>query len=163
MKKNIVFSLALALICGLFAGAAHAQIPMPMLNGIAPASAVAGGGSFTVTAYGNGFATNAVINWNGSARATNYISATQLTASILASDVVVAGSHQITVSSPTPGGGISNSAILRVDPNGVITPTLPNTGFGPTNDESTKTMTIAFVVFSIVALGAIALRKRLVM
>ena len=48
------------------------------------------------------------MNWNGSPRTTKFVSQSQLTATILASDVDAATTASVTVTNPAPGGGISN-------------------------------------------------------
>ena len=79
--------------------------PLPVLNSIAPNTAVAGGSSFTLTVNGSGFVNGSTINWNGASYTTVFISAAQLTASIPAAGIVLAGTVPVTVFTPTPGGG----------------------------------------------------------
>ena len=79
--------------------------PIPAVTSVAPPSVVAGSAGFTLTVAGTGFVNGSVVQVDGSNRTTTYGSATQLTAAILASDVASAGTHTITVFSPTPGGG----------------------------------------------------------
>src|SRR5262249_58128988 len=61
--------------------------PAPTLSGISPSTVAFGGGAFTLTATGSNFAPNSVVQVNGASRATPYRSPTQLTATILASDI----------------------------------------------------------------------------
>lgn len=88
--------------------------PMPQTTGIAPASAPEGGSSFTLTVNGSGFVTSSVVRLNGEDRTTTYVSASQLTSIIPASDLATVGTADITVFSPTPGGGISNGQVFVV-------------------------------------------------
>jgi FG-GAP-like repeat/IPT/TIG domain len=89
--------------------------PVPFVNNpLAPASAVPGAAGFTLTVNGGGFVSGAVVNWNGNARATTFISNTQLTAVIPASDLTTAATIPVTVSNPAPGGGASNAALFEV-------------------------------------------------
>jgi len=81
--------------------------PVPTISALAPSTATAGGPAFTLTVTGGGFITSSVVRWNGNDRATTFISATQLQASISAGDIVAAGTAQITVFTPAPGGGTS--------------------------------------------------------
>jgi hypothetical protein len=55
------------------------------------------------------------VRWNGSERSTTFVNSSQLTASILASDVAVASTANINVVNPAPGGGTSNSASFTVN------------------------------------------------
>ncbi|HTK04221.1 MAG TPA: hypothetical protein VL500_01445, partial [Candidatus Eisenbacteria bacterium] len=88
--------------------------PAPTTTSISPTSRAAGSGAFTITVNGTNFVPASVVRFNGSDRATTYVNATQLTASILAGDVTAAGTPAITVFSPTPGGGTSNAQTLTV-------------------------------------------------
>src|SRR4029079_3814972 len=47
---------------------------------------------------------SSVVRWNGAARPTTFVSATQLIASIAAADVAATGSASVTVFTPDPGG-----------------------------------------------------------
>ena len=58
---------------------------------------------------GSGFATGAVVTFNGAAKVTTFMSATQLTAAIAATDIAAAGTVNITVTNPAPGGGTSGA------------------------------------------------------
>jgi hypothetical protein len=74
---------------------------------------------------GTGFNSGSVINWNGSPRVTTFISASKLTASILPSDIAVAGTPWVTVVNPPPGGGKSNPVffqVMRPQPNADFQP-----------------------------------------
>ena len=81
--------------------------PTPTLNGITPASVMAGTGGLTLTVNGTGFVNSSVVSINGSERPTTFVSATQLTAQINATDIQAIGTFPITVFSPAPGGGSS--------------------------------------------------------
>ena len=89
--------------------------PVPVLSSPSPPSAVAGGPAFTLTLTGANFVTVSVVRWNGADRSTTYVSATQLTASIPAIDVAAAGTAQIAVFNPAPGGGTSNALSFPIN------------------------------------------------
>jgi hypothetical protein len=90
----------------------QAANPVPFVSQpLAPASVVPGGPAFTMTVHGTGFVTNSVVRWNGSSRATTFVSQAELQAQILATDIASAGTGTVTVSS---GGPASNSAFLFV-------------------------------------------------
>src|SRR5258708_39961265 len=86
--------------------------PAPTLSGLAPGSAFAGGLAFTLTVNGANFLSGSTVRWNGSTRTTTFVSATQLTAAITAADIATAGTPQVTVVTPTPGGGTSAAQTL---------------------------------------------------
>jgi hypothetical protein len=94
--------------------------PAPTISSLSPASANAGGAAFTLTANGTNFVTGAVINWNGAALTTTFIGSTQLTAQVTASDITTAGSVNVTVVNPSPGGGTSGIWTFPIN-NGVPT------------------------------------------
>jgi subtilisin family serine protease len=81
--------------------------PAPTLTSMSPPSATVGGPGFTLTVIGASFIPGSVVRWNGSNRPTTFVSATQLTASIAASDISTAGTFPVTVFTPAPGGGTS--------------------------------------------------------
>jgi hypothetical protein len=80
---------------------------LPAITALTPSGAIKGDTSFALTVDGTGFTPASVARWNGSTRATAYVSRTRLTVSISASDVAAAGSATLTVSNPAPGGGSS--------------------------------------------------------
>jgi hypothetical protein len=98
--------------------------PTPVLTSLQPSSTLAGSAAFTLTVNGSGFVSGAVINFNGTARATTFLSATQLTASVLAADVANTGTIPVTVTNPTPGGGTSNALTFTINAPGNPLPVL---------------------------------------
>ncbi len=88
--------------------------PIPTTTSILPTNKTAGDSGFTLTVDGTNFVSTSIVNFNGSARTTTYVSSTQLTASILAGDLITAGTFNITVTNPGPGGGTSNAEIFTV-------------------------------------------------
>ena len=82
--------------------------PVPAITSLAPGNVSAGSGAFTLTVNGSNFVSNSVVQWNGSARTTTFVSSTRLTAAITAADVQTANIVQVGVFNPTPGGGTSN-------------------------------------------------------
>lgn len=96
-------------------GVASAQNPVPMINQpLVPGAIAPGHPAFTLTVNGTGFASGAVVNWNGKPRATAFIGNSKLTASISATDIAKAGTASVTVVNPSPGGGRSNVAFFDV-------------------------------------------------
>jgi len=91
-----------------------ASPPKPAITGLNPPSATPGGPAFTLTVNGTNFVNGSVVRWNGSNRATTYVSSTQLTASITAADIAAPGTASITVLNPAPGGGVSNAISFAV-------------------------------------------------
>jgi hypothetical protein len=81
--------------------------PAPVVTSLSPASIVAGSPALTLTVNGSKFLTSSVVRWNGVSRPTTFVSATQLQTSIAVSDIAVAGTANVTVLTPAPGGGVS--------------------------------------------------------
>jgi N-acetylneuraminic acid mutarotase len=76
----------------------------PTISSLVPASAIVGGAGFTLTVNGTNFVNGAnasVVQWNGAALTTTYVSATQLTAAVPSTDIAAAGTASITVVNPT--------------------------------------------------------------
>jgi hypothetical protein len=69
----------------------------PTLTSLSPSTVVAGSGAFTLTVNGTGFTSGATVAWAGSARTTTFVSPTQLTAAISASDVANAATVSVDV------------------------------------------------------------------
>jgi len=88
--------------------------PMPSVTVLQPSAASVGGGAFALTVYGTEFTPAAVVNWNGSPRATTYVTSTQLTAQIGASDLTTSGTIPVTVTNP--GVATSQAATFTVNP-----------------------------------------------
>jgi uncharacterized repeat protein (TIGR01451 family) len=79
----------------------------PALLSISPAFVQAGSSSFTMTVTGSGFSSNSTIQLNSTALSTTFVSSTQLTTSVDASNVASLGWAWISVTSSAPGGGMS--------------------------------------------------------
>ena len=95
--------------------------PVPGIGSLSPASSSAGGAAFTLTVNGSAFQAASTAYWGTSALATQYVSPTQLTAQVPASDIDTAGIFTIAVQTPTPGGA-SNAFQFEVDSAGSNTP-----------------------------------------
>ena len=89
--------------------------PVPFLNQpVVPAAAAPGGAGFTLTVNGAGFVSGSVVNWDGVALPTTFVSSAQLTAAVAAADITTARTASVTVVNPTPGGGTSNVGFFPV-------------------------------------------------
>jgi hypothetical protein len=74
---------------------------------------VSTGADVTLTVRGNNFLPESRVRFNGEDRPTTFVSATELTVRISASDLSSPGQAQVTVFNPLPGG-TSKAAILRI-------------------------------------------------
>ena len=89
--------------------------PRPVLSSLSPPSVIAGSGDFTLIVDGSGFVNGSTVEWNGSNRDTTFVSGTQLSVAITSTDVAIAGTVLVKVSSPTPGGGTSTTKKFTID------------------------------------------------
>ncbi len=105
--------------------------PSPRITSLNPNPVNAGDPGLLLTVTGVNFVSTSVVQWNGSPRATNVISATQATAQIPATDILNAGTASVTVVTPPSalglGGGTSNALSINiVNPTPAITALVPN-------------------------------------
>ncbi len=115
MRRWSVGALLTLLLILVPAAFAQNDNPVPLIDGpVQPAGKPPGGPGFTLTLRGAGFVSGSAVLWNGSPRATTFVSDAQLTASIPASDISVSTTASVSVSNPAPGGGISNVESLAV-------------------------------------------------
>jgi len=105
--------------------------PGPTTTGLNPVSAPAES-EFVLTVTGTNFIPGSVVRWNGRNQRTRYVSATQLTAVIPATETAIVGTAMVTVLSPPPAGGTSNAQTFTIT--SLITPT--TTGLNPTSRQA---------------------------
>jgi uncharacterized repeat protein (TIGR03803 family) len=125
------YTAATATVTLMVSGAAN---PVPVIGSLSPAFTDAGGAAFTLTVNGSGFISGSAAYWGTTALTTTYVSATQLTASVTAAEIASAGTTAVTVQTPTPGGGTSNSWQFEVD-------SASGTSTAPTFTSTTATVT----------------------
>lgn len=109
--KNLAIVLLAAMTtftiaCGYSSKATTPSTPgtLPTISQLAPNSMSHGGAGFVLTVNGSNFSSTAVINFNGAAQTTTFVSANQLMATIPASDVATAGTIPVTVTNPATTG-----------------------------------------------------------
>jgi hypothetical protein len=86
--------------------------PPPTIQSLSPNSVTAGSPGFTLTVNGTGYAAGSVVQWNGTALTTTYVSSIKLTASVPANLIANAGSANVTVMNP--GGAVSNAVAIAI-------------------------------------------------
>ena len=87
-----------AVLALLLCGAAYAQNPVPQIaNPLVPNTAAPGAAGLTLTVNGTGFLSTSVVNWNGTALATMFLSGTKLQATVPSSNLATAGTASVTV------------------------------------------------------------------
>ncbi len=111
---------ALALSLLTFVLAAHAATPQPgypvpqIVGPTHPSAVLPGSLHFTLEVYGANFISSSVVNWNGSARTTTFLSGHHLRAQINAADVTTQTSGFITVTTNSPNGPLKSSSYAQV-------------------------------------------------
>jgi hypothetical protein len=94
---------------------------MPAIAELAPNTMTSGGAAFVLTVNGSDFSSKAAINWNGVAQTTSVVSASQLTATIAASDIATPATVPVTVTNPaTSGTGIYNTGATLAETSGAV-------------------------------------------
>ena len=116
-------------------GASNAQTlnvnnPVPAISSLSPAGATTGEPGLTLTVSGSNFVTGSKVRWNGTDRATSYVSTTQLRATILPADLATAATVNVTVLNPTPGGGLSPTQAFVVSNSGPVISSLAPSSIG---------------------------------
>ena len=104
------------LLCGalLLAGCGVVTNPVPSISSLSPASLTVGSAAQTLTINGANFLATSTVTYNGIAHAVTYISASQLTITLTASDLYALGSYPVVVANPVPGGGASSQVSLQI-------------------------------------------------
>jgi hypothetical protein len=117
---------SVTLVGSLLVAAAFAQNPVPQIVGpVKPTAVAPGSGPFTLTVYGANFVPGAVVNWNYQPRTTTFVSAHELQAQILSSDVTTNTAGTVTVTNPAPGGGNSSASFAQVEVHNPTTTIVP--------------------------------------
>ncbi len=86
----------------------------PNVTQISPSLIQAGGSTSTLTVDGTGFSSGSSILWNGQALPTTFVSPGQMTATVDSSLIQQLGWAQVSVTTPTPGGGQSAGLPLHI-------------------------------------------------
>jgi hypothetical protein len=89
--------------------------PTPTLSSIQPRN-VHPGSAATITLTGSGFEANSLVQWNGSARPTTFLSTTSLQVALSAADLTTSGTGKLSVINPAPGGGSTSASTLNITP-----------------------------------------------
>ena len=89
--------------------------PVPALSTMSPSSATAGSAALTLSLAGSNFINGSVVNWNGTALPTTFVSSSSLTASVAATLLTTAGTASVSVLTPSPGGGTSGSLTFTIN------------------------------------------------
>ncbi len=95
--------------------------PAPVATAVSPAGTAAGTAAFVLTITGSGFNAFSVVKWNGDDRPTTVVNTRTIKASISSADVLNPGIAELTVVTPTPGGGTSSPLTFTIGPPATLT------------------------------------------
>ena len=140
-----------------------ASNPSPVVTSVTPATIVAGSPATNVTINGTGFVAASVADFNGVALQTTFTSATQLAAVLPASDLGNGAVATITVSNPSPGGGVSSGARFTVNnPLPVVSSISPASVVAGAQQQTLDILGTGFVATSVVQWNGSALQTSVV-
>ncbi len=88
---------------------------VPQIVILDPAEVLSGTNGFELSVTGSDFMTGATVTWDGADRMTEYVSDTQVVASIPATDLVTPGAVSVRVRNPDPTVGASNALSFAVN------------------------------------------------
>ncbi len=98
--------------------------PPPIISSLDPAAVVVGSGATSLRVIGSQFFPTTVIQVNGAARPTSFVSQTELQMTLTAQDLAAVTTLVITAFTPAPGGGTSNAVNFAVVGGAAPAPTL---------------------------------------
>jgi uncharacterized protein (TIGR03437 family) len=131
--------------------------PVPAITTLSPSSAVAGASPLTVLINGTGFVAASTVTFHGTAHAATFLSASQLSISLTSADLANAGTHQVVVTNPAPGGGSSQPAVFTVQP-APVTPTLQSLTLSPATVVGGGSVTGTITLTGAAPIGGVAVQ-----
>ena len=132
--------------------------PTPAILAINPASVLVGSGNTALDVTGSNFVATSVVAWNGAALTTTFVSATELKATVPATDLASSSVSQVTVKNPVPGGGTSSPANFTVNnPTPAIAASNPTSVVAGASDTPFDVTGSNFLATSVIAWNGTAL------
>jgi len=119
---------------------------VPVLQSIDPASAAAGSSDLPLAASGSNFVPGSAIVLGQTSLTTQFVSPSQLTATIPAALLGTAGSYPVTVANPAPEAGVSQPVVFTIQSNTVPNPVPSISSLSPSSTPAGSaplTLTIA--------------------
>jgi Abnormal spindle-like microcephaly-assoc'd, ASPM-SPD-2-Hydin/Beta-propeller repeat len=95
-------------------GTGVSSYPVPSLLSANPRTILAGSGPPILVVSGSGFFPASILRINGVDHVTTYLSASQISAAVNASEIASMGEDSVTVFNPAPGGGESSPLTLTI-------------------------------------------------
>lgn len=130
---------------------------IPAITSINPTSVTAGSSGATIFVNGSNFDSLSTVSVNGSNRPTTVSTPSTLSATLTSSDLATAGTLQIEVISPPPGGGTSNPVNLVVtNPFPSISGVTPNASLAGSAAPNLNISGSSFVSNSYITINGVA-------
>ncbi len=140
--------------------------PSPTIATISPTSTSAGQPAFTLTVTGYNFTPASTVDWNSLPLTVIFVNTNKLTAQVPATLVQTPGTSNITVVTPSPGGGTTLALTFTINP--VASPVPQISGTSPTAvvaGSGSFTLTVNgsnFVSLSVLNLGNVPLQTAVI-
>ncbi len=134
----------------------------PAIDSISPNLATASGSQLTLIVNGIGFASSSVVQWNGTALNTTFVSSTQLSAAVPASLIATPATANVTVVS---GGVTSNTipfTIVTGPTIGSLNPNLLQAGMAPSAEFTIMVNGVGFSAGALVQWNGTALNTEFI-
>ena len=96
-----------------------ANNPAPSVSSLSPSRISVANGvlGIQIVVNGSNFGPTSTVQWNGIPQATSYVSGSQLIVVILPGELASAGSENVSVMNPAPGGGVSGNNTFTITTN----------------------------------------------
>ena len=126
LRRKLGFSFWALLFAIVLLPACEQQInfPAPSLKAMSPTTTQAGGTAFTLTVTGSSFSPGSVVEWNGTALVTNFLSTSMMTTQVPAILITSPGTATVVVFTTSPGGGTSTTLTFTITPAPSNVPTI---------------------------------------
>ena len=138
----------------------------PAISSVSPTTIVRGSPDTLLVVSGTGFATNSVVQWNGSALSTALVyyssPSPSLLATVPAADLTSTGSATVTVSTPTANPSVSNAVTVTITdpPAPALTSAFPSSA--PLNTATQVTLSgTGFTTETVVAVNGVTIPSTL--
>jgi sugar lactone lactonase YvrE len=126
-----LFGFALFVVSGCGSGGASSGTPAPngnpapAITSLSPVSVMVGLSTQSLTINGSNFISTTTVTFNGTARAVTLVNSAQLMITLSAIDLATAGTYQVVVTNPSPGGGTASATLPITNPSPSVSSVSP--------------------------------------
>lgn len=146
-------------------GGAPSRAPAPIVAAVSPTTVPAGSSAFALAVTGSNFQSQAVVNWNSTALATTYNSASSLSAAVptnLAATGIVANITVTNGDGQSSTGGSTTQQVTVTNPAPTLTAVTPSALYAGSADATFTLTGTNFLSSSVVTVGTTALTTTVV-